>query len=167
MCASMTSSITLFINHCKSLDLLGWTWKVTASGCFYFHYATKMHKSLRITGYSLQGLIYKASVRTKRGWKHAYASSCAKGGIYKEKLDVKICAPTRKLWPMRTHILKTKQFGDTDGELRNWLRIKGINPLQNGKIYFDIFQYLQYLQVAHRSRLQQKIQITLNHHYGS
>ncbi len=37
--------------------------------------------------------------------------------IYKNKLDGKICIPPRKLRPMRTNILETEQFGDTDGEL--------------------------------------------------
>ncbi len=31
------------------------------------------------------------------------ATSYTKGGIYKNKPDGKICAPARKLWPIRTN----------------------------------------------------------------
>ena len=63
------------------------------------------------------GLIYNRCVRTKQALKEAYATSDAQVVIYKNKLHGKICAPARKLWPMRTNVLEMEQFGDTDGEL--------------------------------------------------
>ncbi len=49
----------------------------------------------------IRGLIYNRCVRTKPALKEGYAT--AKGGIYKNKLDGKMRAPARKLWPMRTN----------------------------------------------------------------
>ena len=45
----------------------------------------------------LWGFIYNRGVRTKQGLKHAYTTSHAKVGIYKNKLDRKICTFPRKL----------------------------------------------------------------------
>ena len=68
---------------------------------------------LQKSGQRGRGLIYNRCVRTKRGLKRAYATSHANVGIYKNKLDGKICVFPRKLWPMRTNVWR-QESGKAD-----------------------------------------------------
>ncbi len=58
-----------------------------------------LKRGLWTTEQQSRGLIYKACVHRKPALKEVYATSYAKGGIYKNKLDGKICTPAHKLTP--------------------------------------------------------------------
>lgn len=64
------------------------------------------------------GLIYNCCICTKHYLKRRMSLHTQKMGFIKNKLNRKICAPLRKLWPMHTDILETKGIGEKSGKGR-------------------------------------------------
>ena len=92
------------------------------------------------------GLIYKACVRTKRGWNVRTPLSTQRLLFIKNKLDGRMCGLSRKLWPSRepTHILETVGIGDADDRTVVRLQKLSVGRTITRNIYVFCFPHTRF-----------------------